>query len=365
MSGRIEARYRLERDRFSLDVDLDLPLAGITGLFGVSGAGKTSLLRCMAGLERAAEARLVIDGETLEDDALFTPVHRRRIGVVFQEPRLFNHLNVMGNILFGSKRFGSKRAAHVDEMIDLLGLEALLDRPAQSLSGGEAQRVSIARALVCQPRLVLMDEPLSSLDQARRDDVLPFLENLHASLEVPLVYVSHQPDEILRLADTLVVLEGGRVVGSGGLSDMLTGVARANLPKGMTAAVLDGVATTRDVEFGLTQVETPAGPFWVAADYAPGVALRLIIRADDVSVSLTRAEGSSIQNILPATIAAIGTENGAAMLLLLDCDGQRLVARVTRRAITELGLQTGKAVFAQVKTAAVRKAAAASVPLPA
>lgn len=365
MSGRIEARYRLERDRFSLDVDLDLPLGGITGLFGVSGAGKTSLLRCMAGLERAADARLVIDGETIEDDALSTPVHRRRIGVVFQEPRLFNHLDVMGNILFGSKRFGSNGAAHVDEMIDLLGLGKLLDRPAQSLSGGEAQRVSIARALVCQPRLVLMDEPLSSLDQARRDDVLPFLENLHAALKVPLVYVSHQPDEILRLADTLVVLEDGRVMASGSLSDMLTGSARPELPAGMTAAVLDGVVRERDIEYGLTEVVTPAGSFWVAADYEPGVALRLIIRADDVSVSLSRARGSSIQNVLPATIASIETDSGAAVRLLLDCDGQRLVARVTRRAVADLGLSNGQAVFAQVKTAAVRKAAAASVPLPA
>lgn len=365
MSGRIEARYRLERDRFSLDVDLDLPLAGITGLFGVSGAGKTSLLRCMAGLERAAEARLVIDGETIEDDAMSTPVHRRRISVVFQEPRLFNHLDVMGNILFGSKRFGAQRRAQVEEMIDLLGLTDLLDRSAQSLSGGEAQRVSIARALVCQPRLVLMDEPLSSLDQARRDDVLPFLENLHAALKVPLLYVSHQPDEILRLADTLVVLEGGRAIASGSMSNMLTGSPRPDLPAGMTAAVLDGVVRERDIDYGLTQVVTPAGPFWVAADYEPGVALRLIIRADDVSVSLSRAEESSIQNVLPATVVAIETENNAAVRLLLDCDGQRLVARVTRRAVADLRLSNGQTVFAQVKTAAVRKAVAASVPLPA
>ena len=364
MSGRIEARYRLQHDAFLLDVDLDLPMVGITGLFGVSGAGKTSLLRCMAGLERAASARLVIDGETVDDDDKSMAIHRRRISVVFQEPRLFTNLDVRGNVLFGTKRLDTKGPGDIDEVIELLGLAPLLGRPAGRLSGGEAQRVAIARALLCRPRLVLMDEPLSSLDQARRDDGLPFLENLHAALRVPLVYVSHQPEEILRLADTLVVLENGRVAASGGLSGVLTGSARPKLPAAMTAAVLDGVASERDAGYGLTRVTTPAGPFWVAADHEPGVALRLIVRADDVSVSLALAEGSSIQNALPATIAAIEADDGAAALLLLDCGGERLLARVTRRAVAELGLCQGKAVYAQVKTVAVRKAATVSVPFP-
>ncbi len=368
MSRRIEARYRLTRGRFTLDVDLDLPMRGITGLFGVSGAGKTSLLRCIAGIEQASSARLVIDGETIEDpdSGVATPVHRRRIAVVFQEPRLFAHLDVRANMLYGARRNGGADAAAVEEIVDLLGLEPLLGQGAGTLSGGEAQRVAIARALLCSPRLVLLDEPLASLDAARRDDVLPYLETLHATLSVPLIYVSHQQDEILRLADTLVVMDGGQVTAAGGVAEVLAGQGRAALPPAMIAAVLDGTARATHDEFSLTEVTTAAGPFWVTSMHAPGTPLRIVVRASDVSVSKHMSEGSSIQNHLPATIRRIDDESPATALLVLDAGGATLLARVTRKAVAELALAPGNGVFAEVKSVAVRKAAVpASVPVPA
>ncbi len=368
MSSRIEARYRLTRGRFTLDVDLDLPMRGITGLFGVSGAGKTSLLRCIAGIEQASSARLVIDGETIEDreSRVTTPVHRRRIAVVFQEPRLFAHLDVRANVLYGARRNGGADAAAVDEVIEVLGLGALLEQGAGTLSGGEAQRVAIGRALLSSPRLVLLDEPLASLDAARRDDVLPYLENLHATLSVPLIYVSHQQDEILRLADTLVVMDGGQVTGACSVAGVLSGQARAALPPGMIAAVLDGTARATHDEFSLTEVTTAAGPFWVTSIQSPGTPLRLVVRASDVSVSRHMTEGSSIQNHLPATIVRVDDETEATALLVLEAGGATLLSRVTRKAVAELALKPGTGVFAQVKSVAVRKAAAsASVPVPA
>ncbi len=368
MSRRIEARYRLDRGRFTLAVDLDLPMHGITGLFGVSGAGKTSLLRCIAGIEAASSARLVIDGETIEDreSGTTTPVHRRRIAVVFQEPRLFTHLDVRANILYGARRNGGADATAVDEVIEVLGLGALLEQGAGTLSGGEAQRVAIARALLSSPRLVLLDEPLASLDAARRDEVLPYLEDLHATLSVPLIYVSHQQDEILRLADTLVVMDGGQVTAAGGVAEVLAGQARSALPPAMIAAVLDGTARATHDEFCLTEVMTAAGPFWVTSMHAPGTRLRLVVRASDVSVSKHMPEGSSIQNHLPATILCIDDETEATVLLVLEAGGATLLSRVTRKAVVELALAPGTGVFALVKSAAVRKAAAsASVPVPA
>ncbi len=369
MSRRIEAKYRLDRGRFALDVDIDLPMDGITGLFGVSGAGKTSLLRCIAGLERATDAKLVIDGETLEDRAngVSTPVHRRGIAVVFQEPRLFGHLDVGANIRYGARRNKPATGPAFDDVVDLLGLAHLLDQSAGSLSGGEAQRVAIARALLCSPRLVLLDEPLAGLDARRRDEVLPYLENLHATLSVPLIYVSHQQDEILRLADTLVIMEDGTVAAAGSVADVLASTREATaVPPGMIAAVLDGTARATHEEFALTEVTTAAGPFWVTALRTPGTPLRLVVRASDVSVSKHMPEGSSIQNQLPATILRIDEESPATVLLVLEAGGATLLSRVTRKAVAELGLTPGTGVFAQVKSAAVRKAAAPlSVPVPA
>jgi len=211
----IAIRYALQRATFALDIDVELPLHGITGVYGPSGAGKTSLLRCVAGLEQPSAGRLVVAGDVWQDGKSSRAPHERAIGYVFQEPRLFDHLNVRGNIEYGwrRKRHDGKHA--IDAVVELLGLQDLLDRKPAELSGGEAQRVAIARALLCAPRFVLMDEPLASLDQARKDEILPFLDRLHAESSVPIIYVSHNIDEICRLCDHLLVIDNGAVMANG------------------------------------------------------------------------------------------------------------------------------------------------------
>jgi ABC-type sulfate/molybdate transport systems ATPase subunit len=224
----ILARFRHGYPGFTLDVDLELPSRGITALFGHSGSGKTTLLRCIAGLERPSNGYLAIDGALWQDDASFLPTHRRPIGYVFQEASLFPHLSVQGNLDYGAKRCGCRpTSADFQKVIDLLGIGALLDRKPDRLSGGERQRVAIARALLTAPRLLLMDEPLAALDLARKNEILPYLERLHDELEIPVLYVSHAPDEVARLADHLVVMDGGSAVAQGPLADVLS---RIDLP---------------------------------------------------------------------------------------------------------------------------------------
>jgi molybdate transport system ATP-binding protein len=253
VSEYISVHYRLQRSDFSLDVDADIPMRGITGVFGESGAGKTALLRCIAGLERGASGRLVIADEVWQDDTISRPVHEREIGYVFQEPRLFAHLDVRQNIEYGQRR-GRREDVGFDEAVELLGLRDLLDRRVDTLSGGEAQRVAIARALLRSPRVVLMDEPIAALDRARRDEILPFLDRLHSALSIPVIYVSHSIEEVIRLCDYLLVMERGRVIAAGDIEDVLL---RADLPlfSGDEAgAIIHAEAIGRDVGDGLTQI---------------------------------------------------------------------------------------------------------------
>ncbi|MBS3934962.1 MAG: molybdenum ABC transporter ATP-binding protein, partial [Sulfuritalea sp.] len=217
----IHARFRHAYPGFTLAVDLTLPGRGVTALFGHSGSGKTTLLRCIAGLERA-QGRLTVNGETWQDDASFLPTHRRALGYVFQEASLFSHLTVRGNLDYGMKRCPRRpAAAEFEKTVDLLGIGALLERKPERLSGGERQRVAIARALLTLPRLLLMDEPLASLDPARKNEIIPYLERLHGALEIPVLYVSHATDEVARLADHIVVMADGRALASGPLGATL------------------------------------------------------------------------------------------------------------------------------------------------
>jgi molybdate transport system ATP-binding protein len=356
----IELRYRVERREFSLDVDLELPLRGITGVFGESGAGKTTLLRCIAGLESALAGRLTVAGETWEDTArgIALPVQRRNIGYVFQEPRLFDHLSVRANIEYGRNRRAGDNAGDFDHVIELLGLGALLERRPLALSGGEAQRVAIARALLCAPQLVLMDEPLASLDRARRDEILPFLERLHAEARIPIIYVSHNIEEICRLCDHLVVMEAGRVLASGELQDVLVQLDIPVLGGDNAGSIIDGVIARYDGDDDLTCLEFSGGRLWVPGHVgAEGAALRLRTQASDISLCRSRPEQSTILNILPAEIEAIQPGQGPTILVRLRLGEDRIVARVTRRSIRELGLQEGESLFAQVKSVAVRAAA--------
>ena len=356
-SARIKLRYLLPRGAFRLDVDTELPMQGITGVFGVSGAGKTTLLRCIAGLESAEHSKLVVAGDTWEDseNGVMRPIHERNIGYIFQEPRLFDHLSVRANIEYGGKRRKHNRSADFDHIVDLLGLGDLLDRGPSDLSGCEAQRVAIARALLCSPEFVLMDEPLAALDQARRDEILPFLDRLHSESAIPVIYVSHNIEEICRLCDHLVVFEQGSVVADGPLQDVLVRTDVRAVGGEHAGSVIEGKVTGQDEADGLTQLGFSGGAGLVPAEpVASGTRLRLRIKAADVSLCRTRPKDTTILNILPARIESIETASGSSTLIRLRLGDDRIVARVTRRSARELDLREGEDVFAQIKSVAVR-----------
>ncbi len=342
---------------FTLDVDLVLPGRGVTALFGHSGSGKTTCLRLIAGLERAPGVFLEVNGEVWQDDArgIFVPVHRRALGYVFQEAALFPHLSVSKNLEYGKKRRLSDRTVDDRALVTLLGIGHLLDRRPHTLSGGERQRVAIARALLAGPRLLLMDEPLASLDLARKREILPYLERLHDTLDIPVIYVSHSPDEVARLADHLVLLENGRVVAAGPLAPTL---ARLDLPADFAndvGIVIDGVAGSYDTGYRLLTVTFDGGRLRVVHDpVPPGGRLRLRIKNRDVSIALEPPSGSSILNLLPAVITGESASDGTGhMLLGLEVGGTRLTASITRLSHDQLRLRPGLQVHAQIKAVSV------------
>ncbi len=355
----LHARFKLDRPDFSLDVDLDLPARGVTALFGHSGSGKTTLLRCIAGLERAPGGQLSFSGEVWQDADTFLPTHQRPIGYVFQEASLFPHLSARGNLEYGMKRAATRmdRAA-LDHVIDLLGIGPLLDRRPEQLSGGERQRVAIARALAVKPRLLLMDEPLAALDLARKQEILPYLERLHEELDIPLLYVSHAPDEVARLADHIVVMQAGRAVAAGPLTETL---ARLDLPIHLgedAGVVLDAVVSERDTQWQLARAnfaDNPAAGVWVRdGGHAIGHRVRVRILARDVSLATTRHSGTSIQNILPGVVELLADDTHPALALVrINVGGAVLVARLTRRSAHDLGLAPGQIVYAQIKAVAL------------
>ncbi|MFN3397971.1 MAG: molybdenum ABC transporter ATP-binding protein [Sulfurimicrobium sp.] len=352
----IEARFKLDFSGFNLDVDLTLPGRGVTALFGHSGSGKTTLLRCLAGLERTPDGYLALDGEVWQDGPLFVPTHKRPLGYVFQEASLFPHLSVRNNLEYGLKRVSpAVRKIPLDHAIELLGIGHLLERMPARLSGGERQRVAIARALAVSPRILLMDEPLAALDLARKQEILPYLERLHDELEIPLIYVSHSPDEVARLADHIVAMDAGRAVAAGPLVETL---ARLDLPIHLgedAGVVLDGVLAERDETWHLARVDFPGGSLWVREHgVPPGRHVRVRILARDVSLALAHVAHTSIQNLLSCTVEAIGDDSHPALALVRVRVGESaLVARLTRRAVAALDLSPGCKVWAQVKSVAL------------
>ena len=359
----IRARFKLTWPGFTLDADLDLPGRGVTAVFGRSGCGKTTLLRCIAGLERGA-GRLDVHGEHWQDENTFLPTHRRPLGYVFQDARLFAHLSVRGNLDYGMRRaagavpqgdVASHKSSHGAPVIELLGLEPLLDRLPDRLSGGEQQRVAIARALLTAPRLLLMDEPLASLDHARKQEILPYLERLRDELDIPMIYVSHAADEVARLADHLVVMEGGRAVAQGPLAETL---ARLDLPIRLgedAGAVFAATVIERNAEWHLARVEFDGGELWVRdSGAAMGRRVRVRILARDVSIANSRHDDTSIMNLLPATVMAHAAEDHpSAILVQLRIGGTALLARVTRRSAQRLDLAPGREVWVQIKAVAL------------
>ena len=357
----ISARFHVDWPGFKLDLDEHLPARGVTALFGHSGSGKTTLLRCIAGLEHAAQGRLSFNGEVWQDENTWVPTHRRPIGYVFQEASLFPHLNVLGNLRYGQRRSPArpetdgKTRFSLEHAIELLGIGHLLKRKPGSLSGGERQRVAIARALAVNPRLLLMDEPLAALDLKRKQEILPYLERLHDELRIPVLYVSHAPDEVARLADHLVVMDAGRVLASGPLNETLS---RLDLPIRLgedAGVVLDGQVAERDERWHLLRIECRGAGLWVRdTGAAVGDHVRVRILARDVSITRHPNTDSSILNTLPARVLSLGDEGHPALALVkLDVAGSAVLARVTRRSAAQLGLEPEQAVSIQIKAVAL------------
>lgn len=363
-------RVRLKLARangFCLDLDLRLPARGITVLFGPSGSGKTTVLRCVAGLEAADEALVEIAGVCWQDSGRGwrLPTWRRPLGYVFQEASLFDHLDVRANLAFGSKRVrgpGADTPAQgtLDEAVALLGIGHLLARRPHELSGGERQRVAIARALATQPRLLLLDEPLSSLDAARRRDILPWLERLRDAWQVPMLYVTHSVDEMVRLADTLVLMEQGQAVACGPVAEVLQRTDVAAAQGDEAGVLLQGQVASRDAAWHLMQVEFPGGSLWLRdTGCSIGQVVRVRVMARDVSVALDLPRATSVQNLLPCTVQSVTADphQPSQVLVALACaapaQGTTLLARITARAAHHLALAPGRQAWAQVKAAAL------------
>ena len=353
MSG-IQTRFLLERPGFTLDVDLDLPARGVTALFGPSGSGKTTLLRCMAGLERAPRAFLSVGGEIWQDDTRWLPTHQRPLGYVFQEASLFAHLTVLGNLRYGMRRTGEAPRVSLEHAIELLGIGHLLERRPERLSGGELQRVAIARALALSPRLLLMDEPLAALDLKRKQEILPYLERLQGELDIPMIYVSHSIDEVARLADHLVLLDGGRVTASGATAALMTQLDLSLAHGDSAGAVVKATLSGHEPADHLSLATFCGGCLSVPQQpLAVGQPLRIRVQARDVSLTLERQHGTSILNILPAIVTALSPDGPGQVMVALDVGGCALLARITARSAQALALAPGLALYAQIKGVAV------------
>ncbi|MEZ5700845.1 MAG: molybdenum ABC transporter ATP-binding protein [Burkholderiaceae bacterium] len=351
---------QMQRAGFALDVSLVLPGRGVTALFGPSGSGKTTCLRILAGLERGAHANVLVGGQIWQDSSknCFVPPHQRALGYVFQEASLFDHLTVEGNLRFGYDRTPRAQRHHAwDHGLALLGIGHLLHRRPQDLSGGERQRVAIARALASSPRLLLMDEPLAALDAQRKAEILPWLERLHNELDIPVVYVTHALDEVVQLADHLVVLEEGRALASG---PALTLLSRSDLPMAHSegaSALIEGEVAPSPQPHGLALVTFPGGrlllPQPATTPWRPGQRVRIRVQARDVSIALQHAEHTSVLNILPAVVSNTVSDGPGQVQVGLQLGGpdkgSHLIARISALSAERLALRPGQAVFAQIK----------------
>ncbi|MGJ4930055.1 molybdenum ABC transporter ATP-binding protein [Bradyrhizobium sp. HKCCYLS2038] len=353
----VKVDFRGALGGFKLEARFEVPARGVSAIFGPSGCGKTTVMRCIAGLNRL-NGLCSVAGDVWQDEKTFRPVHQRPIGYVFQEANLFPHLSVRRNLMYGHPGTSGPGAIGFDEIVGLLGIAKLLDRSPRHLSGGERQRVAIGRALLSQPKLLLMDEPLSALDQMTKDEILPYLERLHAALELPIIYISHDIAEVERLADQLVLMRNGAVLAAGPLSELQ---ADLSLPLALSrdaAVSLDATVAAQDAADGMATLDVSGGRFLVPAEpLTPGIRRRLRVLADDVSLAVDAPSRSTIVNVLRARILEIRSQSDHRVTALLglgeDGNGARLLSRVTQRSWTELGLQAGLTVYAQVKGVAL------------
>ncbi|NOT10499.1 MAG: molybdenum ABC transporter ATP-binding protein [Methylococcaceae bacterium] len=353
MTQPITASFKLDYGAFQLAVNLELPGTGVTVLFGHSGSGKTTLLRCIAGLQRAPQGFLEINGHVWQDSEhnIFLPTHKRPLGYVFQEANLFPHLTVSANLNFGLKRISQPPSPmefhHIQE---LLGISHLLKRMPDSLSGGERQRVAIARSLALKPEILLMDEPLASLDIKRKQEILPYLDRLHQQTRIPIIYVTHSLQEVAQLADHLVVLENGHVLAAGALSDTLSCVDTPLAQDRDASTVWKATIIAHEADYHLTRVTFAGGILSLPViDAEIGTPLRVQIYARDVSIVLEAPVFTSILNVLPATITGIVDDNRGRSIVRLLVGDQMLLAHITSKSAQLLNINLGMAVFVQIK----------------
>jgi molybdate transport system ATP-binding protein len=355
----LDVRLQIRRGDLDLRVDFQAPTPGVTALFGVSGAGKTTVVHAVAGLIRPASGRVALDATTWFDGerSVFVPAERRRVGYVFQDARLFPHLDVLGNLLYGQRRVRQAGPAlELDEVVQLLGLEALLARRVRGLSGGERSRVALGRALLARPQLLLLDEPLAALDAPRRAEVLPYLERLRDRAGVPMIYVSHQYDEVLRLADHLVLLADGRVVGTGSPAELsLNPALVALIGADAAGSVVEGRILGCDERSFLATIAVGDQTLTVPlAGLAGANHARILIPARDVMLATHASQGLSVRNQLYGRIVALHDEPPHGVLATVDVSGARLLARVTRAAAADLALEVGQPMVVLVKAESLR-----------
>jgi molybdate transport system ATP-binding protein len=352
----LAVKVKLARRDFQLDVACEFPASGIAALFGRSGSGKTTLLRCLAGLERPAPGRVSLNDEVWQDEHHFLLPHLRPVGYVFQESNLFPHLNARGNLQFGLRRVpAAQRRIRFDEVVEFMSLAGLLSHRADQLSGGQRQRVAIARAVLTSPRILLLDEPLSSLDLDSRAEILPYLRSLPDRLSIPVIYVSHEISEVTRIADHIAIMEAGAIVACGPLQSLLT---RPELPLAHldeAGSIFDGVIVQHEAEFHLSYVNVADARLALSRQAAPvGTRVRVRINARDVSLALKPPELSSIANVLAGHVIDVTDDRDPAhRLVRIDIGGQPLLARVTHRSVAQLAVSAGLAVYAQIKSVAL------------
>ncbi len=357
-AGSIEAAFKGQLGSFTLDAEFTAPASGVTGLFGPSASGKTTLLRCIAGLQRFAEGYCAVDGELWQDKSSFRPTHRRAVGYVFQEASLFPHLSVTGNLLYGTRGRSPKPPADsigFQDVVTLLGLSTLVDRSPKHLSGGERQRVAVGRALLSQPKLLLMDEPLSALDAQTKSEILPFLQRLRDSLSLPIIYVSHDMREIERLAEYLILMEAGRVRAAGRLNQRQSDPAAPLAREQIATVTFDSVVSGYDAGYGLATLTVEGGQFIAPmANVTIGNRQRVTIAAADVSLARELPLRTTVLNNLPCRIVSVTRIATSEMIVVLglgtDGLGGRLLARITRWSWDQNKFAEGMAIYCQIKS---------------
>jgi molybdate transport system ATP-binding protein len=356
---KLEARFSLDQGDFNLDSRLSTGISGVTGLFGPSGSGKTTFLRCLAGLHRTTNGYVRFGEQIWQDESkgIFLPPHQRPVGVVFQENRLFDHLNVRENLDFGRRRSkGAESRVSWDEVIEILELAPLLDRQPGGLSGGEKQRVAIGRAILTGPEFLIMDEPLASMDHQGKRRILGFIRRLQSQLRLPILHVSHDMGEILQLADYLALMESGKIVATGPISEIITRLDLSLAHRVDASTVLTTKVSNQDPVYHLSYLSfgNPVQTLSVPnTDLALGETVRIRIFARDVSLTLDYPGKTSILNLFPAEVVEVVPENPAQYMVKLSVCGNHILSRITKKSLNNLGIEKGLPIIIQVKSIAL------------